>query len=106
MSTRFTLTLLPTGAGGGGFLAHTIRLDARTLEPFHLESPKFLTSFSCLLDILWQNFRQIDLPGGLLQSFFEQEVMKNKGYEHFCFCLKRLKFVAGTIWGQENNCWP
>ena len=32
--------------------------------------------------------------GGLLQSFFEQEVMKNKGYEHFYFCLKWLKFVV------------
>ena len=55
------LTLLPIGGeGGGGFLAHTIRLEARTLEPFHLESPKFLTSFLyffMLLDILWQNVR-------------------------------------------------
>ena len=32
--------------------------------------------------------------GGLLQSFFEQELMKNKGYEHFYFCLKWLKFVV------------
>ena len=23
------------------------------------------------------------MPGGLLQSFFEQEVMRNKGHEHF-----------------------
>ena len=35
------------------------------------------------------------MPGGLLQSFFEQEVMKNKRYEHFYFCLKWLKFVGG-----------
>ena len=74
------LTLLPTGRG---FLARTIRLAARTLEPFHVESPKFLTSLLCLLDTLWRNFRQFDLPGGLLQSFLEQDVMKNKGYEHF-----------------------
>ena len=33
------------GGGGGGFLACAIRLAARTLEPFHLESPKFLFSF-------------------------------------------------------------
>ena len=33
--------------------------------------------FLCLLDILWRNFRLIDLPGRLLQSVFEQEVMKN-----------------------------
>ena len=32
---------------------------------------------------------------GLLQSFFEQEVMKNWGYEHFYSCLKSLKFVGG-----------
>ena len=30
-----------------------------------------------------------------MQSFFKQEVMKNKGYEHFCFCLKWLKFAGG-----------
>ena len=30
----------------------------------------------------------------MLQSFFEQKVMKNKGYEHFYFCLKWLKFVG------------
>ena len=76
-------TINPIAYRGGAFLAHTIRLEARTLEPFHLESQKFLTSFVCLLDTLWQNCQ-----GGLLQSFFEQEVMKNKGYEHFCFCLK------------------
>ena len=29
---------------GGGFLARAIKLAARTLEPFHPESPKFLTS--------------------------------------------------------------
>ena len=34
---------------------------------------------------------------GLLQSFFEQEVMKNRGYEHFYFCLKWLKFVGGDL---------
>ena len=39
--------------------------------------------------------------------------MKNKGYEHFYFCLKWLKFVGGgvqfgvrkTIVGHKNNCW-
>ena len=47
------LTLLPIrGRGGGGFLAHAIRLAARTLEPFHLESPKFLTFLLCPLDTL------------------------------------------------------
>ena len=34
------------------------------------------------------------MPGGLLQSFFKQEVMKNKRYEHFYFCLKWMKFVG------------
>ena len=33
----------------------------RTPEPFHLESPKFLTSLLCLLDTLWRNFSYIDL---------------------------------------------
>ena len=88
----FPLTLLPTG--GGGFLARAIRLAARTLEPFHLESPKFLTFLLCLLDTLGRNLRYTDLPRGLLQSFFKQEVMKNKGDEHFYFCLKWLKFVC------------
>ena len=37
------------GGGGGAFLVCTIRLAARNLEPFHLESPKFLASFSCPL---------------------------------------------------------
>ena len=41
-----------------------------------------------------------------MQSFFEQEVMKNREYEHFYFCLKWLKFVGDTVWGKENNCWP
>ena len=44
-------------AYGGSFLARAIRLAARTLESFHLESPKFLTSLLCLLDTLWLNFR-------------------------------------------------
>ena len=40
--TNVSLTLLPGGGGGEGLLADTIRMAARTLEPFHLESPKFL----------------------------------------------------------------
>ena len=76
----------------GGFLAHAITLAARTLEPFHLKSPKFLTSLLCLLDALWQNFRYIDLSGKVLQSFIEQEVMKNKPQEHFLFLFKMADF--------------
>ena len=57
-SSYIALTLLPMeGAGEDSFLARTIRLTTRTLEPFHLQSPKFLTSFLCPLDTLWQNFR-------------------------------------------------
>ena len=43
------------------------------------------------------------MTGGLLQSFFEQEVMKNKGYEHFYFCLKWLKFVGGCNLGSGKQ---
>ena len=44
---------------------------------------------------------------GVAAIIFEQGVMKNKGYDHFYFCLKWLKLGGGgTIWGQENNCWP
>ena len=43
------------------------------------------------------------MPGGLLQSFFEQEVMKNSGYEHFNFCLKWLKFVRGVQFGVRKT---
>ena len=77
------LTLLPTGGGGGGLLVRAIRLAVRTLEPFHLESPKFLNYLLCLLNTLWRDVRQINL--GSLLSFFENEVMKNEGYEHFNF---------------------
>ena len=35
--------------------------------------------------------------GGGSQSFFEQEVMKNYGHEHFYFCLKWLKFVGRGV---------
>ena len=40
---------------------------------------------------------------GLLQSFFEQEIMKNKGYEHFYFCLKWLKLVGGYNLGSRKQ---
>ena len=51
------LTLLPM-EGEGSFLAQTIRLEARTLEPFHLEFPKFLASFLySLKTLLLGNFR-------------------------------------------------
>ena len=30
------------------------------------------------------------MPRGLLQSFFKQEVMKNKGYEHFLFKMAEM----------------
>ena len=97
------LTLLPMGWGEVGFLARAIRLAARTLEPFHLESSKFLTCLLCLLDTLWRNFRSIDLPGELLQLFFEQEVIKNKGYEHLYFCSKWLKFIGGYNLGSGRQ---
>ena len=42
----------PIAYRGGEGLPHAIRLAAGTLEPFHLESPKFLTSLLCLLDTL------------------------------------------------------
>ena len=85
----------------GGFLALSIRLATRALEPFHLASPKFLP-FGHIMAKLQVN----SSARGLLQSFFEREVMKKKGYGHFYFyfCLKWLKFIGGTTW--ENNCWP
>ena len=41
----------------GRSLALAISLKARTLQSFHLKSPKFLTSLFGLLDTFWQNFR-------------------------------------------------
>ena len=91
----------------GGFLAHAIRLAARTLEHFHLESPKFFTSLLCFLNTLWQNFKQNDVPGRLLQSFMKQEVMK-KGDRTIFILFKMAEIFRGlgTICGQENNCSP
>ena len=39
----FCFNPIAFGGGGGGF-GRAIRLAARTLEPLHLESPKFLAS--------------------------------------------------------------
>ena len=39
---NYSINPIPYG-GPWGFLARAIRLAARTLEPFHLEAPKFLT---------------------------------------------------------------
>ena len=36
------------------------------------------------------------MSGELLQSFIEQEVMKNKPYEHFLFLFKMAEFF---FWG-------
>ena len=93
------------GGGGGGAFGprhQTGIQNSRTLSP----GVSKISDFSfCLLDTLWRNFRQIDLPGGLLQSFFEQEVMKNKGYEQF-FLFKMAGICRGYNLGSGNNCWP
>ena len=68
------LTLLSTGEGG--FLARAIRLAARTLEPFHLEFPNFLTSFYAF----WTYCGEISgklICRGVAAVIFEQKVMKN-----------------------------
>ena len=85
------LTLLPTG---GLFGPHhlTGSQNSRTLS---LRVYKISDFFFMPFGHIVAKF-QVDWSArGLLQSFFEQEVMKNKGYEYFCFCLKWLKFVAG-----------
>ena len=68
-------SLLPSG----GFLASAIRQAAGTLESFHLESPNFWLFFYAF----WTHCGEISGKlicqgggGGLLQSFFKQEVMK------------------------------
>ena len=73
------------GGGGGYQSAGSIGLAARNLESFHLKSPKSLTSLLRLLDTLWRNFRQIDLPGGCCSHFSNTEVMKNEGMNIFIF---------------------
>ena len=83
-------------------MARIIRLAARTIEPFHLESPKFLTSLLCLLDTWWRNVRQIDLPGRCY-SHFRTRGHENKGCEHFYFCLEWLKFVGGYNLGSGKQ---
>ena len=72
-----------------------IRLAARTLEHFHLESPKCFTSLLCFLNTLWQNFKQNDLPGRLLQSFMKQEVMK-KGDRTIFILFKMAEIFRGV----------
>ena len=64
-------------AYGGGFLSHTTIVLAATLKPLKLWLPNFVTSCFYLFATIWENFSKIDLPGGLLQSFFKWEVMKN-----------------------------
>ena len=39
------------------------------------------------------------MPGKLLQSFSEQKVMKNKGYEHFYFLFKMAEIWEGVQFG-------
>ena len=83
--------------GGGLFGPHhqTGSQNSGTLSP---RVSKISDFFLCLFDTLW----------GLLQSFFEQEIMKNKGYDQY-FLFKMTEIYrggGGTIWGQENNCWP
>ena len=75
ISYCISLNLLPTrrrGGGGGGGLFGAYRQtgsqNSGTLSP---RVSKFLTSLLCLLDTLWRNLKSIDLPGELLQSFFE-----------------------------------
>ena len=61
-----------TGAGGGGdFLAQTIRLLTTTLKQLYLAPPNLVTFCFYLLDTFWQNFSEIDSPGGLLQLFLK-----------------------------------
>ena len=67
------LTLLPTG----GFLSHTTILLAATLKPLTLWLPNFVTYCIYLFATISENFSKIDLPGGLIQSFFKRDFMKN-----------------------------
>ena len=61
--------------GGGGFLAHTIRLEATTLEPFHIESPKFLTS----LYAFWTHCGKIS--GRLICQGGAVVIFRTRGHE-------------------------
>ena len=79
MTTRQVSTLLPMGGGGGegGFLSHTTIVLAATLKPLKLWLPNFVTSCFYLYATISESFSKIDLPGGLIQSFFKRDVMKN-----------------------------
>ena len=61
---------------GEGFLARTVRLSARTLEPFTKGSTNFWL-FSIPFGDIMTNFQVYWYARGLLQSFFEQGDMKN-----------------------------
>ena len=89
------LNSIAYGWGGGGGLAHAIRLAARTPEPFHLESPKFLTSLLCLLDTLWQNFRKIYLlicQGGCCNHLWNTRLWKISDRNIFIFVQNGWNF--------------
>ena len=74
--------------------ARVIRLAARTLEPFSLESPKFLTSLLCLLD-RWLNFRSIDLPGGCCSHFSNKKSWQIRNMNIFIFLFKMAEICEG-----------
>ena len=56
---------------GGGGLARTIRLLTTTLKWLYLAPLNLVTFCFYLLDTFWQNFSEIDSPGGLLQLFLK-----------------------------------
>ena len=95
--------------GGSGFLARTIRLSTTTLKRLYLAPPNLVTFCFYLLDTFWQNFSEINSPGGLLQLFLKWDVLKNWAYEISCFaskpwkCRRRYKFIPGKMFSGIKN---
>ena len=106
------LTLLPTeggGGGGGGVGPHhqTGSQNSRTLSP---KVSKISDFFFMPFGHIVAKF-QVDLSArGLVQSFFEQEVMKNKGLPNFfqeiCFSGGKQTITKVSAAFIVKNCHP
>ena len=79
-------------------MALAIRLAARTLEPFHLESPEFLT-FLCPLDTLWRNFRKL-MCRGVAAVIFRTRGHEKLGIRTFLFLFKMAEICRGVHFEQ------
>ena len=91
---KHPLTLLPTA--GGDFLAHAIRLAARTLEPCHIESAKFLTSLICL----WTHCGKIS--GKLICQGVAAIIYGTRSHEKYAIGTFVFLFKMAELLGGDN----